>query len=810
MKIELEDRSTEGRSKASVEDHSTEESKAANAQEEAASDTVDILNHETRQFLPAVKPAHKKRKTDKQLLRRRGCLCAGAMIAIAAAFVLIVIAVSTSRLTFDEDEEVKRSTIALNATCASGSVRNTLFPLLDPLLFKGIGTNGLPLPSVFCTSWGFPAVCRSVCEKDALCMAYAATYEGACYSFKLKQAPAANESVMHVHRGWVPMAKWVGGDYLLIESGVRNSKAAPFMRNAEFPCLDEGLVKAPNFPPVWPLPRQWTNGTASLLVAGALVFDMPATTAVPATLSSAFEYYRALTFTHKERERERSVGALTDELTRTISRVQVQVDLLSEAHPQQNTDESYTLTIPATNGPRWVNRQPGGLTQVGSITASLSAKTVYGALHGLETLSQLIYYDFDMGRYRLDAAPWHIDDKPRFTHRGLLLDTARHFQPVSAIKQLIDSLSFAKMNLLHWHLTDSESFPLEFRSHPELWQGSFSNRERYSQSDVEEVVEHARLRGVRVIAELDMPGHTASWCKGVPSVCSHTQPLDVNCAIWGVLNVASDATYALVEDLLDELLLLFPDELIHLGGDEVDTSCWMKTPAVKTWLDEQNMNATEAYGYFVRRVADMAIAKGRRPVHWVEVFNHFGGNITSGTSDSLPPQEVVHVWKDPQTLARVVAAGHEAILSNSQDNAAWNPLRRVPHGAGRVWYLDYNDVDWAQMYAVEPCADIDRDEDCARFVLGGEGALWGTQVDSSDLMQSAWPRLAAIAERLWSNRSSKPKSDPAHEEAAINAALPRLEAFRCLLMQRGVAVAPVRNPVARGAPQGPASCADLR
>merc|ERR1712166_1249082 len=175
------------------------------------------------------------------------------------------------------------------------------------------------------------------------------------------------------------------------------------------------------------------------------------------------------------------------------------------------------------------------------------------------------------------------------------------------------------------------------------------------------------MGGVRVMVEFDMPGHAAAWCKGYPEVCpspSCTQPL----------NVASNTTFEMISALLNEMTGgktsapgapsgLFPDDLLHLGGDEVDTSCWSKTPAIAQWLSNRNMSADDGYAYFVKRAASIALAQGRRPVQWVEVFDHFG--------DKLDKNTIVHVWKDKSTLTAVVAAGYNALINNSPGADSW-------------------------------------------------------------------------------------------------------------------------------------------
>jgi len=471
-------------------------------------------------------------------------------------------------------------------------------------------------------------------------------------------------------------------------------------------------------------------------------------------LEQAFKRYAALTFPHTMKWVEGPPSSAVTMLTFTV-------DDLNDDHPQLGTDESYTLKVPANGG-----------------AATAHAKTVYGALRALETFSQLVKFDFETESYTISSAPWKIDDAPRFPHRGLMIDTARHFEPLASIRGIIDSLPYAKLNVLHWHMVDQQSYPFQVKSSPKLWNGAYSEVERYTQEDVAAIVEYARLRGVRVMVEFDMPGHGASWCVGYPEICpSPTCPMP--------LNVAANATFDLIENLLKEITGghaskhkapsgLFPDNFVHLGGDEVDTSCWTKTPAVKAWLDARNMTADDGYAYFVKRVAGMAIDQDHRPVQWSEVFDHFKG--------ALPKETIVHVWKDVTNVTEVVALGYNVIRNVGYDNVSW--------------YLDNLNIKWDAVYQNEPCHGIPTDELCNK-VLGGHGEMWGETVDGSDIEQTVWPRLAAIAEKLWSARA---------QTKDVASAAGRIRNFRCLLLERGIAAAPVDNANARSAPSGPGSC----
>jgi len=186
------------------------------------------------------------------------------------------------------------------------------------------------------------------------------------------------------------------------------------------------------------------------------------------------------------------------------------------------------------------------------------------------------------------------------------------------------------------------------------------------------------------------------------------------------------------------------------------------------------MTPDDGYAYFVKKVAGMVIARQHRPVQWSEVFDHFKG--------SLPKETIVHVWKDVTNVTEVVALGYNVLRNVGYDNVSW--------------YLDNLGVKWDAVYQNEPCKGIPTDELCAK-VLGGHGEMWGETVDGSDLQQTVWPRLAAIAEKLWTSRA---------QTQDVAAAAQRIRNFRCLLLQRGIAAAPVDNANARSAPAGPDSC----
>ncbi|XP_074575499.1 beta-hexosaminidase 1 isoform X1 [Curcuma longa] len=500
---------------------------------------------------------------------------------------------------------------------------------------------------------------------------------------------------------------------------------------------------------LWPLPKQFSHGDGILYVDPDLSLDLQVPGDYLEIVSDAFERYKDLIFTHRERSARRSSAEYD------VAKVTVIVSSTNDTQLQFGVDESYML---------YVGRGDGLSVVKG---ATIEANTIYGALRGLETFSQLCIPNYENKSVEIQKAPWLIKDEPRFNFRGLLIDTSRHYLPVNVIKQVIEAMSYAKLNVLHWHILDEESFPLEVPSYPNLWKGSFSKLERYTIEDAYEVVDFAKKRGIHIMAEVDVPGHAESWGSGYPDLwpsANCTEPLDVS----------KNYTFEVISGILSDMRKIFPFGLFHLGGDEVNTDCWSSTPHVKQWLQERNMTTKEAYQYFVLRAQKIAAALGWIPVNWEETFNTF--------NESLNPQTVVHNWWGPGVCPEVVEKGFRCIVSNQG-----------------VWYLDHLDIPWEDFYTSEPLEGINNTTQ-QNLVLGGEVCMWGETADTSVVQQTIWPRAAAAAERLWSPLESTSTGN------LNTTVLQRLHYFRCLLNRRGIAAAPVTNKYARSPPYGPGSC----
>jgi hexosaminidase len=379
-----------------------------------------------------------------------------------------------------------------------------------------------------------------------------------------------------------------------------------------------GVVQA-----VVPLPALATNGSAMLQLSPAFAIRPSDASSQHPVLDAAASRIEAALFAHGGRsDAAESSGAKLHTLVVNVTH--------SFERPKLGGDESYSLRISAD--------QPA---------ATLTAGTINGALHGLQTFAQLCHFDFDNDAVAISRVPWSIDDKPRFAHRGLMLDTSRHFYPPAALIPLLDAMSAVKMNVFHWHLSDSTSFPL-IVPNTNLSAGAYGRSQRYSRVDVETVVQAATERGIRVVPEFDLPAHTApAWCVGEPGICTDSAT---------TVNPASTRLYEVIEAVIAAVAgpdALFPDEWIHLGGDEVTLSDWTDDPTIAAYLKQQHpgMSMTkaaeaEAYGTFIAKLSEIAGKYGRHVVHWEDVFD-WAGPIEScgGVTPRLSNETIVQVFR---------------------------------------------------------------------------------------------------------------------------------------------------------------------
>ncbi|CAJ0956247.1 unnamed protein product, partial [Mesorhabditis belari] len=237
-------------------------------------------------------------------------------------------------------------------------------------------------------------------------------------------------------------------------------------------------------------------------------------------------------------------------------------------YPSLGVDESYTLDANTTN-------------------VYIKANQVWGALRGLESFSQLFFYK---GNDQFFQTAIISNDYPRFPHRGLLLDTSRHFYSMKVIKAIIELMAMNKLNVFHWHLVDMEAFPYVSKVYPEFGQGAYGSNHTYTSAQVKEIIDFARLHGIRVLPELDTPGHVASWGRALPfmtSRCFDKTGKEMSDLDRGMLDVSNKKMWSALVALFKELMSLFPDKYFHLGGDETDfwmENCWMNNANITTFM----------------------------------------------------------------------------------------------------------------------------------------------------------------------------------------------------------------------------------
>ena len=276
-----------------------------------------------------------------------------------------------------------------------------------------------------------------------------------------------------------------------------------------------------------------------------------------------------------------------------LSSIFVEIDYhrnCNHLYPQQGDNEYYEIEI--SNQTTSNNK--------------IRSNTIWGALRALETFSQLIYTDHETKQLVVNATK--INDWPRFKFRGIMLDTARHFLPKNVLLANLDAMSYNKMNVFHWHIVDDQSFPLESKYFPQLTkQGAYSPKHIYTQDDIMEIIEYARFRGIRVIPEIDTPGHTQSFGRAFPFLLTpcygqgYDKPYTANYpkhANAEMLNPIQNFTYDFMKLLFEEVRYLFVDEYIHLGMDEVYYDCWKSNPKILQFMKEHkmtNMNQIEQF-----------------------------------------------------------------------------------------------------------------------------------------------------------------------------------------------------------------------
>mmetsp|Transcript_36360 Transcript_36360/g.41447 ORF Transcript_36360/g.41447 Transcript_36360/m.41447 type:complete len:543 (-) Transcript_36360:1211-2839(-) len=495
---------------------------------------------------------------------------------------------------------------------------------------------------------------------------------------------------------------------------------------------------------LWPLPKYYTSGFDTLVLGNLdeIKVVINAGKLEPLVMDNlqAYKGYVNESGTY-------GIEATADPITLTVE-ITDTVNVLMKL----DTDESYHLEV---NGPQ----------------ISIKSQTYAGFLRGLETLSQTITEvkdkDGDVINHQITHTPVIVTDEPRFAHRGVMVDTSRHFISKDVLMKIMDGMMFAKLNVFHWHITDTDSFPIYMPSHPNLSKnGAFSEKETYSQQDVVDLTLHAARRGIRIIPELDSPAHLNSWhyapeFKDIVTCVAKEDPSHV-----GQIDPTQDVTYELLKDLIGDIEDYFPWELIHFGADEVVSDCW-KTDKIEKFMKDHNLSSFgDLFNYYVKREKTL-MSPSKTAMYW----------INPSTSElNFDEDDVLQFWGS---------------TSQFQDIAKQYPNNRFVLSNDDYYYLDWgygtpsggvraNYKTWKDIYYF----DLDNSMYGAK-VLGLEVCEWGELHNDAVIFDRVFPRSAAMAEPAWSAQG--------HDYDNLYSIFNRLNAWTWRIIKRGVPSGPISS-----------------
>jgi hexosaminidase len=478
--------------------------------------------------------------------------------------------------------------------------------------------------------------------------------------------------------------------------------------------------------------------------------------------------------------------------TGSISAVNVQVEN-PHAKLQHGVDESYTLDISES-----------------SSTVEIKAKTAYGALHAFTTLQQLVISD---GRDLIVEQPVSIKDSPLYPVRGIMIDSGRNYITKKKIYEQIDGMALSKLNILHWHIVDAQSWPLESKVYPQMTKDAYSAREVYTRACVTDIIAYAAARGVRVIPEIDMPGHASSgwrqidrsmlacidswWSNDVWETHTAVEPNP------GQLDILSNKTYEVTGKLFKELSGLFPDNWFHIGGDELHKNCYNFSAATREFFAD-NHTMFDLTQYWV----DHAIPNFKRQanktlVMWEDVAISPDARAVNG-----PPKDVIlQAWNNGlENINNLTRDGYQVIVSSSDfmyldcgfggwvgNDPRYNVMKNPNANDTSIWNFNWGGTGgswcapyktWQRIYDFDFTLNLTDTQKA--LVLGAIAPLWSEQVDDTVISSKMWPRAAALAELVWSGNR-----DPATGKKRTTELTQRILNFREYLVASGVQASPL-------------------
>ena len=355
-----------------------------------------------------------------------------------------------------------------------------------------------------------------------------------------------------------------------------------------------------------------------------------------------------------------------------------------------------------------------------------------GLINGIYSLIQLIPRSSGIDDSKLACVI--IKDYPEFKWRGLLLDCCRHFMRIDFVKRYIDLLAYHKMNVLHWHLTEDQGWRVEIEKYPKLTDIGAWRKEKdgsiyggfYTKEQIKEVVNYAYERGVNIVPEIELPGHSVAALAAHPEYSCTGGPFEVE-TDWGVFKdiycAGNDSTFVFLENVLDEIIELFPSKYIHIGGDEAPKYRWENCSKCKKRIQDENLQDThELQSYFIQRIENYISSKGKKLIGWDEILD---GGLAQGAT--------VQSWRGFNGASEAAKAGHDAIVSPTS------------HA-----YFDYDldAIDLEKVYNFDPIpTDVPNDK--VKHIIGGECSMWSERAPQNTIDSKVFPRLLAMSEVLW-------------------------------------------------------------
>jgi len=566
---------------------------------------------------------------------------------------------------------------------------------------------------------------------------------------------------------------------------------------------------------LWPVPRQYTTGTTALFIHQNLEITyngVPVcwrSSCYPDDLGTKNDLLAQLAYTYgyTPNNHQNSQQIVQAGVSRALSNIFHGNFVPWKLHPKNSISsfepsfskqawiQSLAITQTADDQPRTFKPAAGQVDESYNLTLStngvvkITAVSSTGVLRGLETFSQLFYQHSQGPFWYTPYAPVSIQDSPKYQHRGVLLDVARSWYEVGDIKRTIDAISWNKMNRLHIHMTDSQSWPLEITSMPEVArQGAYRSDLTYSAADLQGIQEYGVARGVEVIVEIDMPGHigSLSWSHPELIVAYDAFPYYWWCAEppCGAFKLNNSNVESFLEKMFEDLLPRVAPyaAYFHTGGDELNANDSMLDPGVRSNSTAVLQPLLQA---FIDRQHSRVRAAGLTPMCWEEI--PLTWNVTLGNDT------VVQTWLGTSSVATLTGQGRKVIDSNYNfwyldcGRGQW-----LNFDNGAAFSAFYPFVDWCSptknwrlVYSHDPAAGLSPAQ--AELVLGGEVAIWSETIDPVTLDTLLWPRGSAAAEVLWSGNTDASGQNRSQLEVS-----PRLSEFRERMVARGVNAAPVQ------------------